>query len=831
MSFIKLQPENFDTFSLTLRPRYEFNSSSLGVTGSVPLVERPASVDRTEISLQRRTLYGTSSFSEVAIDLQPSVNLIQSLSSTSTSDASVLRTKAADKYLDLSTSLLENRRNNIAIPVRRLVQDVEYTSASLIKSMIRRSLMSERRSVYTDSNYSYKNYHSINFFTASSVPSDSALIYPNRTKDNTDNKKFTLKDQFSVDFYINPRYMAEPGTAFNPGTILHISSSICVSLLAGSHINQNNQNDTFRIAVGINKSANVPPNLIDLSIPNGSRTGSQEYLYVSDDNVLKHNNWHHVTIRWGRSATSKTGSIVVDDTTTSFIYSNDAISSVGTDDVTILGNFCNMPTGQTTKKFFNSSVGYTDGVFFINGAGSVDPTGFTFDNPLNAELHDFKIFARAISNAEIEKFRSTGPSLSTKNLVFYVPGLFINTSILAQDDFISPVSKSRFTPITPFNINLAHATQVFSPNLQNFLCDVTRDGIGGARGNIVAPRLYKLNSPIPTGLEDTASDFMFRRPEFIKRVYTILPNDNGLFLPNYEWLPRQASGDYKPYRDDLGSDDLTAISLNGTDLNTPITTQMGEATVDLFELSYNILTNTNIRTLKFPRPNNYNIDLTLQSNKNIKDAGNITTLLSFSGSINSRTGGFKSKGLFANTADNSSNLLNLYTYSNLYYGNQIFPGSLTLSSEGLTGSAGTINIKLRDNGAGGLYRDDCDTPAATWASVGNIFYDQGIVLLKTPHLYYFGKNNFSTEFNGTQNIHVYSIDAISPAGEINSSSNPSYISFPPTNEQNETAQNFVYITGINIHDDNFNVIMRANLAQPVLKRPDEEFLFRLKYDF
>jgi hypothetical protein len=48
--------------------------------------------------------------------------------------------------------------------------------------------------------------------------------------------------------------------------------------------------------------------------------------------------------------------------------------------------------------------------------------------------------------------------------------------------------------------------------------------------------------------------------------------------------------------------------------------------------------------------------------------------------------------------------------------------------------------------------------------------------------------------------------------------------------QNETADNFVYITGINIHDDNFNVIMRANLAQPVLKRPDEEFLFRIRYD-
>jgi hypothetical protein len=181
-------------------------------------------------------------------------------------------------------------------------------------------------------------------------------------------------------------------------------------------------------------------------------------------------------------------------------------------------------------------------------------------------------------------------------------------------------------------------------------------------------------------------------------------------------------------------------------------------------------------------------------------------------------------------ADTSSNLSTIYQISNLYYGNQIFPESFTISSTSLTGSDGKIDITLKDNGFGGLYRADAVTPPPTWATVGNLFYDEGLAIIKSPHLYYFGKDNFSVSFNGSQNIHTYTIDAICPAGEINSSSNPSYLSFPPTNEQNETADNFVYITGINIHDDNFNVIMRANLAQPVLKRPDEEFLFRIKYD-
>jgi hypothetical protein len=318
---------------------------------------------------------------------------------------------------------------------------------------------------------------------------------------------------------------------------------------------------------------------------------------------------------------------------------------------------------------------------------------------------------------------------------------------------------------------------------------------------------------------------MLRDPAFAKRMYTLLPCDNGFFTPDYSILGDNSTSDYYPYKDDIGNSDKTAISLQNTDIKTPVQTSLGTVTVDLYELERGQRGERN-RRKRFPRPNSFSEIVPLLSD-GILDQGNITTLLSFSGSINARTAGFTNTRI----ADNSSNLVSMYTYSNLYYGNQIFPSSLQLSSTSLTGSGGKINITLKDNGAGGLYRDDALTPAATWASVGNIFYDQGIAIIKSPNLYYFGKDNFSTEFNGSQNIHTYTLDAICPAGEINSSSNPSYLSFPPTNEQNETADNFVYITGINIHDDNFNVIMRANLAQPVLKRPDDEILFRLKQDF
>jgi hypothetical protein len=50
-------------------------------------------------------------------------------------------------------------------------------------------------------------------------------------------------------------------------------------------------------------------------------------------------------------------------------------------------------------------------------------------------------------------------------------------------------------------------------------------------------------------------------------------------------------------------------------------------------------------------------------------------------------------------------------------------------------------------------------------------------------------------------------------------------------DANDFNNEFVYITSVYLHDDNFNVIMKANLSQPVLKREQDEFLFRLKMDF
>jgi hypothetical protein len=180
--------------------------------------------------------------------------------------------------------------------------------------------------------------------------------------------------------------------------------------------------------------------------------------------------------------------------------------------------------------------------------------------------------------------------------------------------------------------------------------------------------------------------------------------------------------------------------------------------------------------------------------------------------------------------DNSSNLVTVFSIPAAYFLNRIVPGSFTITDTNVSGSGG-LSFTLKDDGRGNLYRADARSTHAKWNRVGAIFYPYGIVSILTPHLPYFGKNSFEMNFRGEVRKTVANFSIPASAGTANTSYNPTYKQFPPTNLRSEQAEDFVYITGINLHDENLNVVMRAKLAQAVQKREGDEIVFRLRYDF
>jgi hypothetical protein len=264
-----------------------------------------------------------------------------------------------------------------------------------------------------------------------------------------------------------------------------------------------------------------------------------------------------------------------------------------------------------------------------------------------------------------------------------------------------------------------------------------------------------------------------------KRNLTILPCDNGKCIPNYDCLKTDISG------------------FSGNVLDT-------------FALGKDEKIST-----KYP----------YVSLRNYVTGGNISIL-----GASTET---KQRDFIISTAlaDKDINDVTVFDIPNLYYGEKIHPGSFTITEKNMSGSGGKVSITLSDDGKGSLYRSDSETKHAKWASVGNIFYDEGIVLVKNSCLTYFGMNDYEMKFKGEQTTHVLTINAPAPRDLITSSSNPTYKILSASANPGEIDNNFVYISGVNIHDENLNVIMRTNLAQPVVKRRDDEFLFKVKMDF
>ena len=60
---------------------------------------------------------------------------------------------------------------------------------------------------------------------------------------------------------------------------------------------------------------------------------------------------------------------------------------------------------------------------------------------------------------------------------------------------------------------------------------------------------------------------------------------------------------------------------------------------------------------------------------------------------------------------------------------------------------------------------------------------------------------------------------------------PSYQPLTASDYANEVGDPITYITRINFHDENLNIIAKAELAQPIAKRLADKFIIRTKFDF
>jgi len=858
MSIIKITRDNLENLTVTTSPYRLFSSSStVGVTGSVFVYAERTNREKGFFNLE--SLEEVDSFDEaklaVAFDQFNEATLKMRLKADPTDLQGV-----AGSLLNLYNATDTPEYRLTEKEITRFVPGVPFNSpygekkgslhsGSLKKSTVKKVLFPYYRTAYPSAHWAYTNFNCLNFFTSSMVPKESVIIYPSSGSQRTGHVPYMPDGEFTFQFWINPRYTFDRhGDDFQAGTVMHMSGCYAVSLVSGSQKDSKGLTDAYRIMLQLSASTTIPPSSATYAANNsrnygeGERT-SRDLLFLTSDNILKRNKWHHVAIRWGTNSINQgTGSFVIDGVEDSQFYVPSAsVTSATWGEDTMGGNFPgalfigNFFEGSNkgaanylTTNFFNSKAGSEEGVKQLSSdTGMAQPEGYALNHPLNAEIHDIRIYDKWKNVDQIYSSSLRGISSSSikdKNLLFYLPPFFVKESGGSRQVPDTPcVNKTGHITESPFNARMAFSVAGHDINLENF-CREFKEGL--------YPRLFKLTGSIQTALSEDffPNEYFYddggtgANPRPIsafnrRRALTLMPCDNGKFRSDFTLLD------------------------SGTIVNNPATGSLMGSFVNDFEILDNSLISLNNIVPDNDFLGSYEDNgasstyATEKLDVNISMLDDLAGASAFNyrdGSGTTIKGATTGKGQFRileETGDNSSNQVVFFNVSNLFYGDRIRPGTFKLSDSDISGSGGKVAVTLKDDGQGGLYRADSLTKHATWNNVGNILYDEGIIVIKSPHLYFFGANQYEVEFRGERNMHALALNISCPAGMINSSTNPTYSDMVPSDNEWEKSEKFVYITGLNLHDDNFNIIGKVNLAQPVIKRDSDRYMFKVKFDF
>ena len=101
-----------------------------------------------------------------------------------------------------------------------------------------------------------------------------------------------------------------------------------------------------------------------------------------------------------------------------------------------------------------------------------------------------------------------------------------------------------------------------------------------------------------------------------------------------------------------------------------------------------------------------------------------------------------------------------------------------------------------------------------------------------PGLENFGRNNVSIKFKCATQLNVFELNLPAHAGQTNLSRNTSYDKDLRLDDSAfNSDESFVYITDINLHDQDLNIIAKAKLAKPFAKKSLDNVVFRIKMDY
>jgi hypothetical protein len=189
----------------------------------------------------------------------------------------------------------------------------------------------------------------------------------------------------------------------------------------------------------------------------------------------------------------------------------------------------------------------------------------------------------------------------------------------------------------------------------------------------------------------------------------------------------------------------------------------------------------------------------------------------------------------------------------MFYGRQLATGSIQMVCNAYMNKG--IQRVLKDDGRGRLYVSGSMTKPVSgedfgglkWNKVGNVFYNEGLIVITDPSFYDFGDiqqdpsagfpDTLQVAFSGLERITTKVFQCRIGAGEANGSNNPSFSSLnmdPKSQFYNKfvvkQSPPVTWISAVGIYNEDHKLVAVAKLASPIRKREKDKLLIRLRMD-
>lgn len=184
-----------------------------------------------------------------------------------------------------------------------------------------------------------------------------------------------------------------------------------------------------------------------------------------------------------------------------------------------------------------------------------------------------------------------------------------------------------------------------------------------------------------------------------------------------------------------------------------------------------------------------------------------------------------------------------------FYGRQLVPGSVRMTCRAFE-SFGFVRT-IVDDGRGGLYISGsvCSSSLEAreeyagvgWNKVGNVFYGEGLIVIKDPSLLDFGRTDgaalvatdtFALSFKGDSRVPVKTLMCRVDHGEFNCSSNQTFYSTDGSGARyRRHPSGSIRVSTVGIYNSDRELVAIARLADPVRIRSRDRINIRIRMDF